>query len=317
MAEIKTSKLKMPDGNVLVFSDSSASRDLEHILDNDIDLNTVTESGFYRLQDSYKNGPSNCNNGQMLVVHGGSDTISQFAMPYSSSIVYVRNGNTVNNANGTWHNWVNLTDNDNTTYSAGIGISISGTTIKVNLNSNVTGKNYPVKVDGSNKLYVSVPWQNDNTTYSLGRSGSTLYLYDQNGSWHGFTSLTSDLYWANLSIKSFSDTGTEPTFKNATATDHFTATYYIATSDRRLKENLKPFESKKSILDLPIYKFDFINGKKGNIGCMAQDLQEICPEIVSEREDGYLAIEENKIVYLLLDEIKKLKKEIEVLRGER
>ena len=100
MAEIKTNKLKMPDGNVLVFSDSSASRDLEHILDNDIDLNTITDSGFYRLQDSYKNGPGNCSYGQMLVVHGGADTVSQFVMPYSSSIVYVRNGNTVGNASG-------------------------------------------------------------------------------------------------------------------------------------------------------------------------------------------------------------------------
>ena len=50
---------------------------------------------------------------------------------------------------------------------------------------------------------------------------------------------------------------------------------------------------------------------------MAQDLQEICPEIVHEGKDGYLTIEENKIVYLLLDEIKKLKKEIEDLRGTR
>ena len=184
------------------------------------------------------------------------------------------------------------------------------------MNSTVTGKNYPVQVDNDNKLYVSVPWQNDNTTYNLGRSGSTIYLYDQNGSWHGSTSLTSDLYWANISIKTFKDTSTTPIFSAATA-GYFSATYFLATSDRRLKENLKPFESKKSILDLPIYKFDFINGKKDNIGCMAQDLQEICPEIVSERKDGYLTIEENKIVYLLLEEVKKLKKEIEDLRGAR
>ena len=186
------------------------------------------------------------------------------------------------------------------------------------MGSKVTGKSYPVTVDSDNKLYVSVPWEdhNDNTTYSLGRSGSTIYLYDQNGSWHGSTSLTSGLYWANISVTNYSNSSTSPTFDVATA-NHFSASYYIATSDRRLKENLKPFESKKSILDLPIYKFDFINGKKDNIGCMAQDLQEICPEIVSEGKDGYLTIEENKIVYLLLDEIKKLKKEIEVLRGER
>ena len=65
-----------------------------------------------------------------------------------------------------------------------------------------------------------------------------------------------------------------------------------------------------AILNLPVYKYNFINdeSKKEHIGCLAQDLQEICPEIVNEGQDGYLAIEESKIVYLLLDEVKKLRK---------
>lgn len=92
------------------------------------------------------------------------------------------------------------------------------------------------------------------------------------------------------------------------------ANTYTAKSDKRLKENIILFEPKKSILDLPVYKFDFINGTKNNIGCLAQDLQEICPEIVHENTEGYLTIQEDKIVYLLLEEVKKLKKEIEELK---
>ena len=90
---------------------------------------------------------------------------------------------------------------------------------------------------------------------------------------------------------------------------------YNATSDARLKENFQEFKPEKSILDLPTYKFDFINGAKNQIGCKAQDLQEICPEIVDEGSDGYLNIQESKIVYLLLDEIKKLRKEIDELKS--
>lgn len=93
------------------------------------------------------------------------------------------------------------------------------------------------------------------------------------------------------------------------------ASYFNATSDARLKENFKEYAPEKSILDLPIYKFDFINGAKNQIGCKAQDLQEICPEIVNQGSDGYLSIQESKIVYLLLDEIKKLRKEIDDLKG--
>ena len=87
------------------------------------------------------------------------------------------------------------------------------------------------------------------------------------------------------------------------------------TSDKRLKENERPYKSDKSILDLPVYKYDYINGSKNQIGCMAQDLKEICPEIVEEDEKGYLHIQESKIVYLLIEEVKKLKEEIKNLKN--
>ena len=70
----------------------------------------------------------------------------------------------------------------------------------------------------------------------------------------------------------------------------------------------------KSILDLPVVEFDFKDTKKHTIGCIAQDLQQICPEIVSTDDEGYLSIEEGKLVYLLLDEVKKLRKELDELK---
>ena len=93
------------------------------------------------------------------------------------------------------------------------------------------------------------------------------------------------------------------------------ATTFYATSDARLKTNLRPYIPNKSILDLPIYKFDFINGTKDEIGCMAQDLLTICPEAVDTTDETCLSIKENKIIYLLLDEVKKLKAEIDSLKG--
>lgn len=91
---------------------------------------------------------------------------------------------------------------------------------------------------------------------------------------------------------------------------NISAVSFTATSDKRLKENIKPYSCDKSILDLEIKKFDFINGSKNQIGCLAQELQEICPELVQEGEDGYLSIYESKIVYLLLQELKKQNKRL-------
>lgn len=92
---------------------------------------------------------------------------------------------------------------------------------------------------------------------------------------------------------------------------------FNAVSDKRLKENIVEYSPNKSILDLSIYSYNFISDEKKTkkIGCLAQDLKEICPEIVKEDDRGYLSIEENKIVYLLLDEVKKLKKRVDELEA--
>lgn len=89
------------------------------------------------------------------------------------------------------------------------------------------------------------------------------------------------------------------------------ATTFKASSDKRLKENIQPYTCTKSVLDLPIKRFDFIDGPKNQIGCIAQDLLEICPDLVSTNEQtGMLSIQESKLVYLLIEEVRKLKKAI-------
>lgn len=59
-----------------------------------VDLNNIVKSGFYRLPGTITNSPSaDANFGQMIVIHGAQDTISQVVFSYSSGNVYVRSGN--------------------------------------------------------------------------------------------------------------------------------------------------------------------------------------------------------------------------------
>ena len=100
------------------------------------------------------------------------------------------------------------------------------------------------------------------------------------------------------------------------AATYVEAPYFNATSDRRLKQNIKDYTCNKSILDLPIKTYEYIKAPgKVHIGCMAQDLQEICPELVNTNDNGFLVIEENKLVYLLIQEVKNLKDKIERLEN--
>ena len=105
---------------------------------------------------------------------------------------------------------------------------------------------------------------------------------------------------------------------NIIGINRITATQFNATSDARKKTAIQDYQCNKSIIDLPIKEFEFIGDETHtkHIGCIAQDLQEICPEIVHEDADGYLSIEETKLIYLLLQEVKELKKELKTLKGE-
>ena len=108
------------------------------------------------------------------------------------------------------------------------------------------------------------------------------------------------------------------TENNITGIQKIQAKTFDAISDIRKKTAVQDYVCKNSILDLPIKEFEFIDDETHtkNIGCIAQDLQKICPEIVHEDADGYLSIEETKLVYLLLQEVKELKKELKALKGE-
>lgn len=125
---------------------------------------------------------------------------------------------------------------------------------------------------------------------------------------------TSTLYLIGATVQSSDGQTTYSNSKVFATNGQLTAESFYATSDKRLKENIKEFIPQKSILDLPIVEFDFKDSGSHQIGCLAQDLQEICPEIVNTDDQGYLSINENKLVYLLLDEVKKLKQEIAELK---
>ena len=76
------------------------------VLPDNADLDTVTVSGMYRLAAMELPWQAFS---QMLVVHGGADTISQVIFAFSGGGVYVRNGNpTQVGGPGVWSNWKQL-----------------------------------------------------------------------------------------------------------------------------------------------------------------------------------------------------------------
>ena len=93
----------------------------------------------------------------------------------------------------------------------------------------------------------------------------------------------------------------------------------FASSDERLKDNIKPIEDPISkILEIGGYTFDW-NDKQStytgsDVGVIAQEVEKVIPEVVETRDNGYKAVKYEKIVPLLIEAIKELKAEIEELK---
>ena len=105
------------------------------------------------------------------------------------------------------------------------------------------------------------------------------------------------------------------------ATGDITAFY---SSDIRLKENIVPIEnalSKVESISGNTYDwkegYEEIHSHKGNdVGVIAQEIEEILPQIVTNRDNGYKAVQYEKIVPLLIEAIKELSAKVKELENK-
>ena len=94
----------------------------------------------------------------------------------------------------------------------------------------------------------------------------------------------------------------------------------FATSDERLKDNKKCITDANNIINgLNNYCFDW-NDKSDRegtgIGVLAQDVQKVLPNAVCERDNGYLAVDYNQFIPVLLQRVKELSAEVEELKAK-
>ena len=89
------------------------------------------------------------------------------------------------------------------------------------------------------------------------------------------------------------------------------------TSDQRLKDNITPIEdplAKVLSISGNTYTWNQNSGKEGNdVGVIAQEVLEVLPEAVTTRDNGYLAVDYQRIVPLLVEAIKELSAKVENL----
>ncbi len=96
------------------------------------------------------------------------------------------------------------------------------------------------------------------------------------------------------------------------------------SSDIRLKENIQPIQNaleKVESISGNTYDwkegFEELHSHKGNdVGVIAQEIEEILPQIVTNRDNGFKAVQYEKIVPLLIEAIKELSAKVKQLENK-
>ena len=126
-----------------------------------------------------------------------------------------------------------------------------------------------------------------------------------------------DLNVGNLIIRD--NTTTRFTFERTTG--NFSATGDViafSSSDKRLKNNIKPIKSSlEKISNLSGYSFDWnekqdaYSGK--DYGVIAQEVEELFPEMVTTRDNGMKAVKYDRLIPVLIEAVKELNMKIKTL----
>ena len=99
------------------------------------------------------------------------------------------------------------------------------------------------------------------------------------------------------------------------STGLLTSTDYNSSSDKRLKKNIKTVKSAlDKVIALRGVTFDWKEGGSKAIGLIAQEVEKVIPEIVSQDESGYLGIKYNNLIGVLVEAIKDQQEQINTLK---
>ena len=191
---------------------------------------------------------------------------------------------------------------------------------------------------GSGSLLTNIP--NSATTARSSNTGNTIVLRDASNNFSAGT-ITADL------------SGNASTATNATAADTVDTTavsndadYYITmvdsdsstsgetlntqasltynpstqslanSSDERLKTNIVEIENAvEKVQQLRGVEFDWIANGQHSIGVIAQDVEKVAPELVSQRNDGIKGVDYGKLTSILIEAVKDQQKQIEELKS--
>ena len=226
------------------------------------------------------------------------------------------NSQTFTNKSGNISQWTNdsgyKTTDNNTTYTAGSGLALTGTVFS-NTSPNVTQTTVSGNAGTATRL------QTARTIAGVFFDGSANIALDNKGiaNGAGYTTNTGDItgVTAGNGLTGGGTSGSVTVSMSGSYTGNFTATGNLtAYSDERLKSNVETIPNAlEKVNALRGVSFDK-DGERG-LGVIAQEVEKVLPELVLDGEE-YKSVAYGNMVGVLIEAIKELTKEVEDLKKQ-
>jgi len=131
-------------------------------------------------------------------------------------------------------------------------------------------------------------------------------------------STSSDVTFNTITISNGANiTGNVEVTGNINATEFITSPYFYTYSDKRLKSKIKPIKNALQIVQsLNGVSFTFNSTKGKSYGLIAQDVEEIIPEIIHTNPDGIKTIVYDSLIAFLIEGLKDQQKQIDELKAK-
>jgi len=125
-------------------------------------------------------------------------------------------------------------------------------------------------------------------------------------------------YFGNATVAGFKNSGgTARVSWNISSGDFTAAGNVTAYSDARLKENVQTIRDAVSLVGrMRGVFYDRVDTGKAGVGVIAQEMQEIVPQVVIRNSDDTLSVAYGNLVGVLIEAVKELSARVEQLEGK-